>query len=337
MEALTQTSYAPVVNRRLARWRAPLEKGAWWSWVALSVAGLGGMYWVPLAIASHFQYVYAAGWVGILAATLLPRASCRFRRPRRTALMATTGLLLHGLAVASLYSEPERQRFPHTVELKVAWFNLHNSHQSIASLREVLKEDPPDVVAFGEAQFADIKLLPGYEQVVRSKWGGIVLFSRLPIDNARVHDVDYGRGVLEVDVLVAGERVRIFAAHPYKPGTGDHTREFRHLTTLLALAAKETDQVVLLGDLNQTRWSALFHELEDEGQLHAACEGRGLGFTWAPFTGFPLGLGIDHVLVGEGVQVDEFEILPWLEGSDHRALRARLGIRTELGEGAAQN
>ncbi len=253
MEALTQTSYAPLLNRRLARWRAPLKKGAWWSWAGLSVAGLGGMYWPPLAIASHFQYVYAAGWLAILAATLLPGVARHILHSRRIALIAVTGLLLHGLAVASLYNQPERQRFPHTVELQVAWFNLHNAHQSLASLREILKDDPPDVVAFGEAQFADIDLLPGYEQVVRSKWGGVVLFSRLPIDNAKVHDVDYGRGVLEVDVLVGDERVRIFAAHPYKPGTGQHTREFRHLTTLLKRAATETDRVVLLGDLNQTR------------------------------------------------------------------------------------
>jgi endonuclease/exonuclease/phosphatase family metal-dependent hydrolase len=268
---------------------------------------------------------------------VLPGVARRFSRPRRTALIAATGLLLHGLAVASLFQQPERPRFAHTVELKVAWFNLHNTHQSVASLRQILKDDPPDVVAFGEAQFADIKMLPGYEQVVRSKWGGVVLYSRLPIDNARVYDVKFGRGVLEVDVLVGGERVRIFAAHPYKPGTGEHTREFRHLTALVKRAATETDRVVLLGDLNQTRWSALFKELLDGGQLHPACAGHGLCFTWAPFTGFPLGLGIDHVLVGEGVQVEEFEVLPWLEGSDHRALRARLGIRTELGEGAAQD
>lgn len=318
---------------------------AWWCWAASSVAALIGMAWAPASIFSHFQHFHTLGWALLLAAALWPLARRLMGRPRLRVAAAAAGLLFHGTATATLwYGAAEPPQPPATgaevakgVEFDLLWFNMHHTHEAWEALKDHVRADPPDVVALAEAQLVDPLALPGYPHALRSRHDGNLLLSRLPLDDARMHEIAGRRDLLETDVLQGGARLKIFVAHTYHPGVGGVLREFESIGAHLRRAAAGTDSMLLIGDLNQTPWSALFRNLLEAGEMRHACDQRGMRVTWAPRTGMPVGLEIDHLLTGPGVEVLSFEILPWLPGSDHRALRARLRVHPEGDEGALEH
>lgn len=93
-------------------------------------------------------------------------------------------------------------------------------------------------------------------------------------------------------------------------------------------AARQTDPVVVLGDLNATPWSHAFRSLVDEAGLVNSLRGRGLQPSCPAPLGL-LGIPIDHLLHSPALATVERERGPAF-GSDHRMLHVRLAW---VGEG----
>ena len=73
---------------------------------------------------------------------------------------------------------------------------------------------------------------------------------------------------------------------------------------------------MVLGDFNCAPWSPHFRRLCGGAKLRDAARGSGFAPTWYP-SRVPIGIPIDHVLVGPAVAVEEHRVGPAL-GSDHR-------------------
>lgn len=130
------------------------------------------------------------------------------------------------------------------------------------------------------------------------------LFSRWPVDGSELHlpeGVDFP--ILEARICepVWPRCLRLLALHAPRPGLGGRRERQLAFVAERARAAGE-DRVLVVGDLNVTPFSPLFAALLDAGGLRDSMIGQGLQPSWLSRF-LPLGLTLDHVLVGAGIEV----------------------------------
>jgi len=155
---------------------------------------------------------------------------------------------------------------------------------------------------------------------------GIGLWSRFPLANERVFHLNTPiLPSIEADVQLPSRAIHLVATHPLPPMGA---RNFNHRNKHLALLGQRiqeqfrgdpVESVILLGDLNLTPWSPLFHDFLAATDLQNSAAGRGLQPTWYRWNAIPFGLVLDHGLHSGNLRCRERKILP-PNGSDHRAL-----------------
>ena len=127
--------------------------------------------------------------------------------------------------------------------------------------------------------------------------------------------------------LAGGATVWVIAVHTLPPVSAGYAAErgeqFDALGQRVRAAEGEGHQVVVIGDLNATPWSAPFRQLIQETGLRDTAVGFGPSGTWPTPAGWLLGIPLDHVLVGPEVTLLARWIGPSL-GSDHRPVAAEL-------------
>ncbi len=80
----------------------------------------------------------------------------------------------------------------------------------------------------------------------------------------------------------------------------------------------------VVGDLNLTPWSPVFHRFAANSRLKRVGRRESFVPTWyAKRDVWPLGLSLDHILITSSLQPCEYEIGPTM-GSDHRSVTAML-------------
>jgi endonuclease/exonuclease/phosphatase (EEP) superfamily protein YafD len=201
--------------------------------------------------------------------------------------------------------------------------------------------NPADLVVVQELTpaWADaLAALPAYpyrEFIGRDDAYGIGLLSRWPLEHVETPDLGAdGHPSLTGVVVVDGRRVRFFGLHarwPVLPSLA-RSRDLA-LERVASRAGAESLPTVLLGDLNLSPDSPAFTRLLRSSGLRDAMAGSRWQPTW--LAGFwPLALRIDHVLVGDGVCIEE-GVVGEPFGSDHRPVRARLRLPAAPGEAPA--
>jgi endonuclease/exonuclease/phosphatase (EEP) superfamily protein YafD len=95
----------------------------------------------------------------------------------------------------------------------------------------------------------------------------------------------------------------------------------RQAEGLVELLAPIEAPLLLVGDFNAAPWGRLLRGFARDAGLEIAW---GLEGTWPAMLPWPLRIPIDHALTGRGLELVEREVAR-LPGSDHRALRLRVG------------
>ncbi|HEY3098118.1 MAG TPA: endonuclease/exonuclease/phosphatase family protein, partial [Methylomirabilota bacterium] len=141
---------------------------------------------------------------------------------------------------------------------------------------------------------------------------GIALMSRLPLT---VLD-DKPAGAHAVVARLPEPRLTIVGTHAFPPLTAQLlVRRNQEFATLAAFVRRQTEPVVLVGDLNSSSWSPAFRDLLRDAGLRDTRLGRGVQSTWPawlPMVQIP----IDHALVSPGVRVHG-RFVGERVGSDH--------------------
>lgn len=316
-------------------------------------AGLVGSTLVVLAAAPDLQLVarqmaMLAAFIpyGVLAwafATVVVLTGRR--RATRALALVTGGLLVLQVAWTHPYWPHDSPAIPAEAErLTVMTLNAYYGRASAPDLVAAATRARSDVVVLNEITaeaWADlaaagwVEELPYHAGEPGGAWesDGIMVFSRLPLTP---HDAPpLTDPALVVDVATPAGPVTIVAVHIANPWLGFPDWRADHESLRGFLAARGTDGLLVVGDLNAVREHEPMARLRELGLTDAA-EQSGAGWLptypaqslYGPFAGvpYPSLIAIDHVLVGPGLAASQAQAFR-VAGTDHRGLVAEVTRR----------
>lgn len=293
--------------------------------VAVTMATLLGLlarlHW-RLELFCHFRVQYAAILL-ILSGLLL------LARQIKWAAVAIIMLAFNLACVLPVYigNSPQNDS---NFALRTVQFNVYAHNRNRQEVLDFLKEANADVILLLEVTPDwEIDLEPLSEDFpfscIEAQKGnfGIALFSRFPLIDT-VTLAGPSRSFL-TDVEVGDRRITVIGTHPWPPRSVEMARGRNdQLQELAALAANESDPVILMGDLNITPWSPYFGNLLQESKLKDSRVGFGIHPTWPSFLA-TMRIPIDHCLVSQSIDVKNRHVGPDL-GSDHYPVICELAI-----------
>jgi len=287
---------------------------------ALTAAGFGSGWWRLFELACHFRVQYFFG-LAVIAPAL---ALCK---RHRFAAGAGAFAALNLIDLVPLYvpARPAAERTPQT--LRVMALNVRTSNPHHDRVRAVIRAEDPDIVLLMETDDRWIAALdelratyPHRITKPRRDNFGIALFSKLPFE--RAESVEFGdAGVPSVVAVLSagGAAFTVIGTHPLPPSSSwGSERRNRQFAAVAEYVWTADTPVLLLGDLNVTRFSAHFGRLLRDSGLCDSSRGRGFQPTWPahrPLFSIP----IDHALHSDEIRVVDRRVGPAV-GSDHYPL-----------------
>lgn len=284
-------------------------------------------WWFELTCHFRLQYALGLAAVAVLTAVIRPRtAVARRTGPRaRWPSLVCALLALVNFAVLSPYLIPKPDPAAAGMKrLRVLTLNVHTANPRHDLVEAFLRRENPDVIVLTEVDARWLTQLvsltntwPHSVQAPRNDNFGIALFSRCPLERARVAYLgEAGAPSIEAQTRIEGPLVSFLGTHPLPPGSAENSRlRDEQLDRVAQHLAAQPGPRVLLGDLNATPWSPVFRRLLARSGLVDSLRGRGYQPTW-PGSFFPFWIPLDHCLVSRELTVMDRRIGPRL-GSDH--------------------
>ncbi|HSY07460.1 MAG TPA: endonuclease/exonuclease/phosphatase family protein [Steroidobacteraceae bacterium] len=290
------------------------------------VATLGSVFaprfWLA-DLAVHFRLQYAALALAgclILAATAHERwAALAFLVAAIQALICAP--LVNSRAPAAAAAGPA----PSTT-LRLAAVNVWYRNHEFQRVVEFILRERPDAVLLAEVtaewEQALAPLGAHYAQrfATRGTRGthgtGLLLLSRWPMQAAVLPGFSDIEPAVSASLSINDRSVQLLCVHTSWPiGRENSAVRDRQLVLVGDFARRQTQPLIVLGDLNVSPFSRHFQTLLGAANLKSAAQGFGWQPTWPTF--LPLaGIQIDHALTGAGVLVTSFRRGAPV-GSDH--------------------
>lgn len=279
------------------------------------------------------QVVGVTPWVVPLA--LLVAAASLVLRRRLLAILCAVALVAQVAWVAPFCVPGVGIEAGAQGTLRVLTVNAYFGQADAAAVVRMVHDQDADVLAVVEltADFHDRLEAAGIEKVmphhVDAKVGtgspGSGLWSRTALtDTDTTEWSTFAMPAATVDV--DGVPVRVTAVHPVPPLPEITGVWHQEMADLARRAHDEPLPQVLLGDFNATYDHASFRAvLGDRFRDATRTAGRGLNLSWPVGERVPTFLDLDHVLVDEGMRVDDLASLV-VPGSDHRALAVTVQV-----------
>jgi len=257
-----------------------------------------------------------------------------FLKAPRWALTSLVLAVVHGARLWQPSSDATGHPGP-TVKLVSA--NVKTSNQDYESFLRFIEQESPDLLAVIEIDDGWEKALETLSdeyphRVVEPRIDnfGIAMLSRLPLSDARIEYFgDAGVPTIVASLSVDdGDPITVVATHPLPPVRSAVAAERnRQLAAVAQFAARQTGEVVVIGDLNVSPWSPYFALLLRESNLHDSRRGFALQPTWPTYCP-PCMTPIDHVLTSGRLTVPHRQTGPSV-GSDHLPIVATIGRRAD--------
>ena len=276
---------------------------------------------------SNFPVHFAAAFLAFAAVLAVLRSRAWAFASAAAAALAVAPVVPWYFAAAALADDVTRP------SMKLLVSNVYVSNHQHERLLQRIAEENPDVVGLVEVNARWLHRLkklraayPYHFEVPDEHYVGLALYSRLPLEDARV--LQLGRSptpAVAATLKTAAGDIELILVHPISPLNAEYVQ--RRDDQILAIAqyvAAEMSPTVLAGDLNLTMWNRGYRPLAESGGLRNAREGHGVEPTW-PSIG-PLGVPIDHILASSDVQLRNFQVLGDI-GSDHLPITAEFSLR----------
>lgn len=290
-----------------------------------SLAGFFGQFGYVTELVSHLRLLYAIGFAPLLLILLC------FRQ-RKMLGIGIALFIINAVPIAQLYF-PQAETGVETKQtyltlLQVNLWGPRNSHYD--QVLALVRRESPDLVGISEiTQTWEAKLkegLPEYPyQVIEKRFGGIALFSKIPLIEPGVsYFAAIKRPRITTKINIGGELVTVILAHPVIPKWQSEIRN-NELKEIATQSRDARTPVIVFGDLNCSPWSYYFGKVLEVGRLGDSERGFGLQPTWNARWYFPL-VPIDHCLFTREFLALVREVGPDV-GSDHLPVLVKIGMR----------
>jgi len=280
----------------------------------------------PFEILSHFrvQFFYAS-LAAIISHSLLTKD---WIFVVVSIFLAAVNLLPIGSHFVFVQSAPAAK--PTDMPVRVVFSNLLHHPRHLRAAAAYAETQGADILVITEIPLTVIPRLdtfvPEYpHQVVSGNRNtlDVAILSKHPIVSHGMRRINPGENpVLDADISVGGETIRVVALHPKKP-LRRWTKRGRDRSIESAFnIAGSADHAVVVGDFNTTLWSPVLWRQRDG--FHTTFNVRP---TW--LTSIPLfGLTIDHLFASHAVAIEKRKVGPFI-GSDHYPVLFDLRLRQQ--------
>ena len=296
--------------------------------MAALLAWLAAPLGSPFELSRHFTPHLS------LAAGALALAAMLMGAPERAAAAGLAALVL-GWAWLTVPFKAERAHAG-PADLTVAVFNARHDPAALARGAAWAEREAVDVIMLAEAQ----DLRPSELRALFSAWPHARLsdaqmsaagfqwrtrsavFSRWPLEQTAFGSAAaarFNRPLLHLVIAHPDGAMELSALHPFPPILRRAARNQGELFDAVAGELSANQRFIIMGDLNTTVWSPIYARLPG---LRAGDPRLISTFPAVPPVG---GIAIDHILVGEALDVVDARVGPHL-GSDHRPVIARLAF-----------
>ncbi|HVE92920.1 MAG TPA: endonuclease/exonuclease/phosphatase family protein [Actinomycetota bacterium] len=292
-----------------------------------------GLRFTPLGSLAPFGLADLFGWLLFLPLPVLVVAAVVRRLPR-AAVAAALPLLVFSAEYGPLFF-PQRTP-PRVSPLRVLAINQYFGNPDTTGVLRLLRSAQADVVAIQELSHVSARAIPERlsklypHQSLHPDDGafGFGLLSRIPFDEPRPPQRDFGTCFCQEVTLHDARRTRVVNVHTFPPGaslTGLRTEHQEQTMAILRRkAAQARGPTVMLGDFNFSDRHRFYRGMRRSlGDSHRDA-GWGFGFTWmAPV---PV-VRIDYVFHSRHFTTRRFQTRS-THGSDHRHVWAELVSRS---------
>ena len=279
--------------------------------------------WI-LDLLSHFKFQY------LIILTL--GSGILFLLKKRVALVFIPFIILLGIEVVPIYFGGNKN-MDLTNPTKIVCINLLSSNNNFSKVEQYISEKSPDIVVLLELtnlwQNMLRPVLDDYEYhftVSRLDNFGIAVYSKVQLTDLR--DLKVGNAQLP---SIAGEfyidslPVTFIATHPLPPISYEEFESRNSQLSELAKISSEIDhEVILIGDLNTSSFSAHFKDLVKRSNLIDSRKGFGLKTSW-PVGAELFHITLDHCLISDGLFIKTRETGSDV-GSDHLPIYVEIGV-----------
>jgi endonuclease/exonuclease/phosphatase (EEP) superfamily protein YafD len=295
----------------------PLQVAA----AALAFAYIGARLHGPIAFLDNLSNFPAHFGLAFLACTL---GFAWLRRFAWMTVAAAAAAVAFAPVVPWYFGRDDAPEVAARPYLKLLVSNVYYLNHRKRRLLDLVAAESPDVVGLVEVNSGWLERLktlraryPYHYEVPDEHFVGLALYSRVPLENARVLALPHelSSPAIAATLKAPGGDVEIVLAHPMSPVGAEYIQRRNQVIRKLSKYAQGADgPLVIAGDFNLTMWNAGYRPLVEIGGLHNARQGYGVGPTWpAPWQ---IGVPIDHVLGTPRVHFRNFRVLAAV-GSDH--------------------
>jgi len=279
-----------------------------------------------LELFSHFRYQFFVSSVLLLTIFAFLR--------RRFFSLLLVGLTILNASLVLPWYVGRDQIEASGVTFKLLHANVHRDNTETSELLAQIDAEDPDLVILQEMSSDWLTALQTHGDkypysVAEAQDGafGIGLFSKFPLDNARIVpapplDLPEIRAVIRL----GEQRINLISAHPMPPvGRAETEARNAQLGALGDDIANISGPTLFIGDLNISMWAPAYQSFETTSGLRNGRKGFGIVSTFPVF--FRLaGIPIDHCLVSEELRVVDFRTGLSI-GSDHWPVVVVLSLR----------
>ncbi|GET43528.1 endonuclease/exonuclease/phosphatase family protein [Microseira wollei] len=294
--------------------------------VVFSLTGYLGEFDYRLDLTSHFKLQYLLAGFCLFFFFLLTKRKV-------WCIVSIFCILLNLIEVVPWYLPARAYATnPNPQPLRVLQSNVFFKNKQYSEVISMVRAENPDIAFFQEVTDSWAKELEALNDILpysivpqdTNKFG-IVIYSKLPLENSSIQDFEGVRRSIFADVKIQDRVVSVIVTHLTIPITrSSFDRRNKHLTEIGNSVAKIKNPVLVVGDFNITMWSPFYQRFIDRTGLRNARSGFGILPTWP--TNMPLlSIPIDHCLVSPTIKVLQLRAGRYV-GSDHLPLIADLVI-----------
>lgn len=318
----------------------------------LTLAGWFGPPAWPWDVANHFVPCYFALQVVVLFLIILSAGVTKgFRRPNwgvgLLALLIVACATLNGMRMAPFYlqAEGKAQASPTSQStqlrsFKILHINVLGPNRNSAAVIQLIRQTRPDILTLAEYngwwqnELKRSGVLDGFTSRYVVPYGNDGVYSRIPFQDVHVEFMATGRDPTTIaHFRWNGAPVTLLMVHPRPPVKPDwFLRQQRHFAKWEQDFPQYGENVLVVGDLNTSPWSAAFRHFSDTSGLRDSQLGYGVQPTWPtfwprPWLRLPVALiPIDHVLLSRNFKVLSQKTGAFT-GSDHWPIIVELALQ----------